>query len=70
MARDHLAIPGPSAASACVFSISGDIITKSGIVWGQVILEDYYVCGTGGARRGDGDGSNIEIYYNELDCYD
>ena len=28
MARDHLAIPATSAASKCVFSVSGDIITK------------------------------------------
>jgi hypothetical protein len=28
MARDHLAIPATSAASECVFSVGGDIITK------------------------------------------
>jgi hypothetical protein len=28
MAKDHLAIPATSAASKCVFSVSGDIITK------------------------------------------
>jgi hypothetical protein len=28
MARDHLAIPAMSAPSRCVFSCSGDIITK------------------------------------------
>jgi hypothetical protein len=28
IARDHLAIPTTSAASECVFSVGGDIITK------------------------------------------
>jgi hypothetical protein len=28
IARDHLAIPAISAASECVFSVGGDIITK------------------------------------------
>ena len=71
MARDHLAIPATSAASECVFSVGGDIITKKRNRLGAdntrrlLCLRDWGVL-----KEGEGDSSDIEIDPDELDCWD
>jgi hypothetical protein len=71
MARDHLAIPATSAASECVFSVGGDIITKKrnrlgiGNTRRLLCLRDWGVL-----KEGEDDSSDIEIDPDELDCWD
>ena len=71
MARDHLAIPATLAASKCVFSVGGDIITRKRNRLGAdntrrlLCLRDWGVL-----KEGEDDGSDIEIDLDELDYWD
>jgi hypothetical protein len=49
IARDHLAIPATSAASECVFSVGGNIVTKKKNKLSASNTRNYYVYGTGGS---------------------
>ena len=72
MARDHLAIPATSAASECVFSIGGDIVTKKRNRLGRSntrrlpCLRDWGFLAEG-EDKGD---SDIEINPDEEDCWE
>ena len=71
MARNHLAIPATLAASECVFSVGGDIITEKrnrlgiGNTRRLLCLQDQGVL-----KEGEGDSSDIENDLDELDCWD
>jgi hAT family C-terminal dimerisation region len=72
IARDYLAIPATSAASECVFSVGGDIITKKRNRLGTsntrrlLCLRDW-----GFLEEGEGEGdSDIEIDSDEEDCWE
>jgi hAT family C-terminal dimerisation region len=73
MARDHLAIPATSAASECVFSVGGDIITKkrnrlgAGNTRRLLCLRDWEVLVEG---QDGADGSDVEIDPDEVDAWD
>ncbi len=70
IARDHLAIPATSAASECVFSVGGDIVTKKrnrlspSNTRRLLCLRDWEVLDEG---ENEGD-SDIEINLDEEDC--
>ena len=72
IARDHLAIPATSAASECVFSVGGDIVTKKRNRLGAsntrrlLCLQDWGVLEEG---EDEGD-SDIEIDSDEEDCWE
>jgi hAT family C-terminal dimerisation region len=72
IARDHLAIPATSAASECVFSVGGDIITKKRNRLGAsntrrlLCLLDWGVL----AEGEDEEDSDIEIDLDEDDCWE
>jgi hypothetical protein len=72
IARDHLAIPATSAASECVFSVGGDIITKkrnrlgAGNTRRLLCLRDWGVLEEG---EDEGD-SDIEMDPDEIDCWE
>ena len=72
IARDHLAIPATSAASECVFSVGGDIVTKNrnrlsaGNTRRLLCLRDWGVLEEGK----DEGGSDIEMDPDEVDCWE
>jgi hypothetical protein len=72
IARDHLAIPAMLAASECVFSVGGDIVTKNrnrlgaGNTRRLLCLRDWEVL-----EAGEDEGSSdIEIGPDEVDCWE
>ena len=71
IARDHLAIPATSAASECVFSVGGDIITKkrnrlgAGNTRRLLCLRDWGVL-----EKGVDDSSDNEIDSDEVDSWE
>jgi hypothetical protein len=72
IARDHLAIPATSAASECVFSVGGDIVTKKRNRLGGsntrrlLCLRDWGVL----AEGEDEVDSDVEINPDEEDCWE
>ena len=72
IARDHLAIPATSAASECVFSVGGDIVTKkrnklsTSNTRRLLCLRDWGVLEEG---EDEGD-SDIEIDSDEEGCWE
>jgi hypothetical protein len=72
IARDHLAIPAMLAASECVFSVGGDIVTKNrnrlgaGNTRRLLCLRDWGVLEEGE----DEGGSEVEIDPDEVDCWE
>ena len=71
IARDHLAIPATSAGSKCVFSVSGDIVTKNrnrlnaGNTRRLLCLQDWGVL-----KDGVDDNSDNEIDLDEADSWE
>ena len=71
IARDHLAIPATSAASKCVFSVGGNIITKkrnrlgAGNTRRLLCLRDWGVL-----EEGVDDSSDDEIDSDEVDSWE
>jgi hypothetical protein len=71
MAKDHLAILATLAASKCVFSVGGDIITKKRNRLGVdntrrlLCLQDWGVL-----EEGEDEDSDIEIDPNQVDCWE